>query len=111
MSEYKTLEKSEDIDLDAPAGTEYQLTPTSTVTIIDPYQNYLDALKSCSDFEGLKEFAAREGFSMVFDGMHGAGWPFAKRVLLEELGVPALSLMRCDPLSDFGGCLPNPNLT
>lgn len=111
LSEYKTLEKSEDIDLDAPAGTEYQLTPTSTVTIIDPYQNYLDALKSCFDFEGLKEFGAREGFSMVFDGMHGAGGPFAKRVLLEELGLPASSLMRCDPLSDFGGCHPDPNLT
>lgn len=111
LSKYKTLEKSEDIDLDAPAGTEYQLTPTSTVTIIDPYQNYLDALKSCFDFEGLKEFGAREGFSMVFDGMHGAGGPFAKRVLLEELGLPASSLMRCDPLSDFGGCHPDPNLT
>jgi len=111
LSEYKTLDNSEDIDLDAPAGTEYQLTPTSTVTIIDPYQNYLDALKSCFDFERLKEFGAREGFSMVFDGMHGAGGPFAKRVLSEELGLPPSSLLRCDPLSDFGGCHPDPNLT
>jgi len=48
---------------------------------------------------------------MVFDGMHGAGGPFARRVLVEELGLPKSSLMRCNPLPDFGGCHPDPNLT
>eukprot|EP00584_Thalassiosira_punctigera_P022767 CAMPEP_0172574828 /NCGR_PEP_ID=MMETSP1067-20121228/136896_1 /TAXON_ID=265564 ORGANISM="Thalassiosira punctigera, Strain Tpunct2005C2" /NCGR_SAMPLE_ID=MMETSP1067 /ASSEMBLY_ACC=CAM_ASM_000444 /LENGTH=679 /DNA_ID=CAMNT_0013367463 /DNA_START=1278 /DNA_END=3317 /DNA_ORIENTATION=- len=111
LSSYKTIENSADINLDAPVGTEYQLTPASTVTIIDPYRNYLDALKSCFDFDGLKEFCARGGFSMVFDGMHGAGGPFAQRVLVDEIGLPHSSLMRCDPLPDFGGCHPDPNLT
>ena len=33
---------------------------------------------------------------MLFDGMHGAGGIFAKRVLVEELGLPevCLCLMR-----------------
>ena len=69
-------------------GTQYQLTPESTVTIIDPFKNYMDALKSCFDFEQLKAFGKKEGFSMLFDGMHGAGGMFAKRVLVEELGLP-----------------------
>jgi len=43
--------------------------------------------------------------------MHGAGGPFARRVLVEELGFPESSLMRCDPRPDFGKCHPDPNLT
>jgi len=43
--------------------------------------------------------------------MHGAGGPFAQRVLVEELGMDPATLMRCDPRTDFGGCHPDPNLT
>ena len=111
ISSYKTITNSQDIDLAAPIGTEYQLTPTSKVTIIDPFENYLTALKSCFDFERLRQFGSQKGFSIVFDGMHGAGGPFAQRVLVEELGLPPSSLMRCNPLPDFGGCHPDPNLT
>jgi phosphoglucomutase len=111
ISSYKTISNSPDIDLTAPVGTKYQLTPTSSVTIIDPYRIYLDALKSCFDFAQLRKFGAREGFALVFDGMHGAGGPFARKVLVEELGLPESSLMRCNPLPDFGTCHPDPNLT
>jgi len=110
ISSYKTIADSPDIDLAAPVGTKYQLTPTSAVTIIDPFQNYLDALKSCFDFDQLRKFGS-SGFSILFDGMHGAGGLFAKRVLVEELGLPESSLMRCNPLPDFGKCHPDPNLT
>ena len=41
ISSYKTISNSPDIDLTAPVGTKYQLTPTSSVTIIDPYRIYL----------------------------------------------------------------------
>lgn len=110
ISSYQSISNSPDIDLAAPVGTQYQLTPTSTVTIIDPFKNYIDTLKSCFDFDQLKKFGAREGFSILFDGMHGAGGPFAQRVLVEELGLPEASLMRCNPLADFGKRHPDPNL-
>lgn len=110
IKSYRTL-NSDGIDLSAPVGTEYQLTPTSKVTLIDPFENYLDALKSCFDFDGLKQFTSRPDFRMLFDGMHGAGSKFARRVLVDELGMPESALMRCDPLPDFGGCHPDPNLT
>lgn len=48
---------------------------------------------------------------MVFDGMHGASGPYAKKVLGECLGVPESNLFRCDVLEDFGGHHPDPNLT
>jgi phosphoglucomutase len=79
----------EKIDLSAPVGTTFRLTPSSTVTIIDPYKEYVDVLKECFDFDAMKHFASsRPDFQILFDGMHGAGGPFARRVLMEELGFP-----------------------
>ena len=68
------------------------MTSTSTVTIIDPFEEYVAGLKSCFDFEAMKAFAQRPGFSILFDGMHGAGGPFARRVLIEELGFSEVRL-------------------
>ena len=110
ISSFKTVE-SDDIDLSAEIGTEYKITPTSTVTIMDPFACYMDSLRSCFDFDSLKAFAKRENFSLLFDGMHGAGGPFAQKVLVEELGLPESCLLRADPLPDFGKGHPDPNLT
>lgn len=88
ISSFKTIEGSPDIDLNASPGTTFALTPASAVTIIDPFEEYVDLLKSCFDFEAMKEFAKRPEFSILFDGMHGAGGPFARRILVGELGFP-----------------------
>mmetsp|Transcript_19069 Transcript_19069/g.23470 ORF Transcript_19069/g.23470 Transcript_19069/m.23470 type:complete len:648 (+) Transcript_19069:295-2238(+) len=110
LKSFKTVEGSSDINLDAEAGSTFAVTDTTTVTIIDPFESYLEALKSCFDFDALKTFGQREGFSILMDAMHGAGGPFARRVLVEELGLPESSLLRCDPRPDFGKCHPDPNL-
>ena len=88
ISSFKTVEGTEDVDLNADAGTTFSLTSDSTVTIIDPFAEYVDVLKSCFDFDAIRKFAKRSDFSILFDGMHGAGGPFAQRVLVEELGFP-----------------------
>lgn len=95
LQSFKILEGGDDIDiLNASVGTEYQLTSTSKVTIIDPFKEYVAVLKTCFDFAALSKFAKRPEFSMMFDGMHGAGGPFARRVLVEELGLPKVSRNR-----------------
>lgn len=48
---------------------------------------------------------------MRFDGMHGVAGPYARKIFIDELGVDASQLMRCDVLPDFGGGHPDPNLT
>eukprot|EP00592_Proboscia_alata_P007331 CAMPEP_0194354590 /NCGR_PEP_ID=MMETSP0174-20130528/2712_1 /TAXON_ID=216777 /ORGANISM="Proboscia alata, Strain PI-D3" /LENGTH=656 /DNA_ID=CAMNT_0039123593 /DNA_START=158 /DNA_END=2128 /DNA_ORIENTATION=+ len=113
ITSYKTISEYNEVDLSAPVGTQYAVTPTCTVTIIDPFEDYVNCLRECFDFDKLKRFSSdsKKGFRMLYDGMHGAGGPFAKRVLVEELGLPESSLMRCNPLPDFGGCHPDPNLT
>mmetsp|Transcript_25761 Transcript_25761/g.56679 ORF Transcript_25761/g.56679 Transcript_25761/m.56679 type:complete len:646 (-) Transcript_25761:1667-3604(-) len=111
ITTFKTVEGPTDIDVDAEAGTTYSMSSTSTVTIIDPFSEYVEVLKESFDFDAIREFAKNPEFSILFDGMHGAGGPFARRVLVEGLGFPESSLMRCDPLPDFGKCHPDPNLT
>lgn len=92
LSSFKTIENIDDIDLNADVATTFALTENSMVTIIDPFEDYVSTLKSCFDFDALKNFAKRPGFSILFDGMHGAGGPFAKKVLIEELGLPEVCL-------------------
>jgi phosphoglucomutase len=71
------------------------LTDTSKVTIIDPFDEYVQILKECFDFQALTKFVQQPDFKMVFDGMHGAGGPFARRVLVEELNLPEVSVTGC----------------
>jgi phosphoglucomutase len=87
---YKALQEEDapDMDWSAPVGTVYQLSATSRVTIIDPFEEYVAVLKSCFDFDALKSYAQKGQFSLLYDGMAGAGGPFARRVLLQELGLP-----------------------
>jgi phosphoglucomutase len=87
IDSFKTISDTVEIDINAPVGTSYTL-GSSTVTIIDPYTEYVSILKECFDFDDLRNFlSSHPNFSMLFDGMHGAGGPFAKRVLVEELGL------------------------
>ncbi|GAX78807.1 hypothetical protein CEUSTIGMA_g6244.t1 [Chlamydomonas eustigma] len=81
------------------------------VEVVDSVEDYLSTLKEVFDFPLLKSFMARKDFSMVFDGMHAVTGPYAKRILVEELGAPDSSLKDCEPSPTFNGGHPDPNLT
>ena len=81
------------------------------VEVIDSADDYVELLKTVFDFEMLKSFVANPGFSCVFDAMNAVTGPYAKAVLVNELGLTADSVMRGEPLEDFGGLHPDPNLT
>src|ERR1700733_10041144 len=68
-------------------------------------------MKTLFNFEEIKDFIAKREFKVLFDVMHGASGPYAKRILGDILGVPEPNLLRCNVLSDFGGGHPDPNLT
>jgi phosphoglucomutase len=93
IQSFRTLSNAIDIDVNAPVGAAFPLC-SSTVTIIDPFAEYVSILKECFDFKALAKFmSSHPQFSMLFDGMHGAGGPFAKRVLVDELGLPEVRLL------------------
>ena len=47
---------------------------------------------------------------MTFDAMHGVAGPYATRIFADILKVNEKELMNCNPLEDFGGLHPDPNL-
>jgi len=108
LKEVRMVEDGPPVDVDTIGAI--SVVGRTAVTVIDSVDDYADILRSCFNFPRLKEFLAREDFSMVFDGMHGAGGPAAKRILVDELGAPEAALLNCDPLEDFGGGHPDPNL-
>lgn len=82
-----------------------------TVDVISATDDHIDLLKTVFDFDAIKKLVSRKDFSMVYDCMSGVQGPYAKKVFLEELGLPASSLMQDDPKNDFGGGHADPNLT
>jgi phosphoglucomutase len=92
LESFKTLAAAgasvEELDLFGPVGATYKLSPEAQVILIDPYAEYLTVLKKCFDFDRLQQFLKdRPDFSILFDGMHGAGGPFARKILVDELGI------------------------
>ncbi|KAH9397132.1 Phosphoglucomutase-1 [Tyrophagus putrescentiae] len=114
LKAYRTLEQTAGlVDLanlgktviDLEGGSGGQL----TVEVIDSVEIYLQLLKTIFDFGRLKDFLASR--KILIDAMNGVMGPYVKRILVEELGAPAASAIRCTPLEDFGGDHPDPNLT
>ena len=82
------------------------------VEIIDSVVDYVQLLKSIFDFGLIKNFLTHtEGFHVLFDGLHGVTGPYARAILIDELGLPESSTQNCIPSPDFGGGHPDPNLT
>lgn len=84
---------------------------TVVVNVIDSTEDYVELMESLFDFKMLKAFVSRPDFKMLFDGMHGASGPYAKRIFGDIFGLPESSLLRCNVLPDFGHGHPDPNLT
>jgi phosphoglucomutase len=82
-----------------------------TVHVVDTTESYVALMKKLFDFDQLKAFVNRPDFSMLFDGMHGASGPYARKIFGELFGISPSSLLRCNVLPDFGHGHPDPNLT
>lgn len=80
------------------------------VQVIDSVQDYLELMQQIFDFDALKEYF-KSGVKITVDSLNGVVGPYAKRILCQELGMPVSEARNCDPLPDFGGFHPDPNLT
>lgn len=100
-------------DLSVIGATDFESSDGAafTIDVIDPADDYVELLRSMFDFAALRELFARPDFSFLFDAMNGVTGPYAKRIFIEELGGSAKCVMRAEPLEDFGGAHPDPNLT
>ncbi|MDH3636938.1 MAG: alpha-D-glucose phosphate-specific phosphoglucomutase [Gammaproteobacteria bacterium] len=106
VDSYQTL-GTPDIDLDGIGG---QRLGAMDVEIIDPVSDYAELMESLFDFDRMHELLTSGSFVTRFDGMNAVTGPYATEILEQRLGAPPGTVMRGQPLPDFGGGHPDPNL-
>lgn len=79
------------------------------VEVVDPVEDYAALMRTLFDFGAIGTLL-RGPFRMRYDAMHGVTGPYARRLLVDELGAPEDSVVRAEPLPDFAGGHPDPNL-
>jgi phosphoglucomutase len=102
---YLTLEHK-NIDLDTQGTTRVG---NCDVVIIDSLEDYTAVMEELFDFDKLRALFAG-GFRMIFDAMNAVTGPYARHILEEKLNAPAGTVINREPLEDFGGHHPDPNL-
>ncbi|HEY6392407.1 MAG TPA: alpha-D-glucose phosphate-specific phosphoglucomutase, partial [Bryobacteraceae bacterium] len=97
---------SPDADVDREGS--FRIADTE-VSVFDPLADYTVLMEELFDFEVLRAHF-RSGFRMLFDAMHGSTGPYARHIFEKRLGAPVGTVLNGDPLEDFGGHHPDPNL-
>lgn len=106
LREYRITD-APDISLDRNGTTQLQ---GMAVEIIDPVADYAALMESLFDFGAMRGLLTSGTFRMLFDGMHAVTGPYAREILERRLGAPAGTVINGEPLPDFGGGHPDPNL-
>lgn len=106
ITEYKIFE-SPDIDLSKIGSSKLG---DMQIEIIDPVSDYVEMMQQIFDFESLKQLF-KKGFKMKFDAFNAVTGPYAIRIFEEILGAEKGSVINSNPLPDFGGKHPDPNMT
>ena len=80
------------------------------VSVIDPVSDYADLMELLFDFAAIRALL-KGGFRIKFDAMHAVTGPYAREIFINRLGAAPDSVINAEPLPDFGGGHPDPNLT
>jgi Phosphoglucomutase len=105
IREYRILQ-APDVDLDRLGE---QRLGSLGVSVIDPVADYLGLMQRLFDFDAIRDYLA-SGVRIAFDAMHAVTGPYAHAILEGALGAPQGSVLNGQPLPDFGGLRPDPNL-
>ncbi len=107
LTEYRVLD-APDVPLDAEG---VHALGGMRVEVIDPVADYAALMETLFDFDALRSLVGGGRFRMRFDAMHAVTGPYAREILERRLGAPAGTVINGEPLPDFGGGHPDPNLT
>lgn len=80
-----------------------------TVEVVDPVADYAALMETLVDFDRIRALFA-SGFRMRFDAMHAVTGPYATEILEKRLGATPGTVVNGEPMTDFGGHHPDPNL-
>ncbi len=98
---------SDDVDLSKIGSSQIG---NMQIEVIDPVTDYAQLMESLFDFDAIQTLI-KDGFRLSFDAMHAITGPYAKVIIEQRLGAPKGSVCNAEPLTDFGGGHPDPNLT
>lgn len=105
ISEYYILD-ADDINLDEQGETKLG---NMSVEVVDAVADYADLMASIFDFDAIRNLLSSD-FRMVMDSLHAITGPYAKEILENRLQAPTGTVRNGEPLEDFGGGHPDPNL-
>ena len=103
---YKILEAS-DVNLDRIGTTQLS---NMTVEVIDPVADYGALMETLFDFAQIQQLVSGGSFRACIDSLHAVTGPYAKALFERRLNAPAGTVQNGEPLEDFGGGHPDPNL-
>ncbi|MEM0980930.1 MAG: alpha-D-glucose phosphate-specific phosphoglucomutase [Cyanobacteria bacterium P01_H01_bin.58] len=106
ITEYKILEAS-DVNLDRIGTTQLG---HMTVEVIDSVADYAAQMETLFDFEQIQQLVSGGSFRLCVDSLHAVTGPYAKAIFERRLNAPAGTVQNGEPLEDFGGGHPDPNL-
>ena len=106
IDEYKILE-AEDVNLDRVGTTSLG---NMTVEVLDAVNDYGALMETLFDFEQIRQLLTSGNFKMCMDSLHAVTGPYAKAIFEGLLGAPKGTVQNGEPLEDFGGGHPDPNL-
>ena len=104
IDRYKILE-ADDLNLDKLTVTRLG---EMSVEVIDPVEPYARLMESLFDFDRIRQLVKND-FKLCIDSMHAVTGPYAKDIFEKRLGASD-AVMNGEPLPDFGGGHPDPNL-
>ncbi|GAB4524246.1 MAG: alpha-D-glucose phosphate-specific phosphoglucomutase [Pleurocapsa sp.] len=105
IDSYKILDV-DDINLDKLSVTRLG---EMGVEVIDPVEPYARLMESLFDFDQIRQLIKGD-FRMCVDSMHAVTGPYAKEIFERRLGAASGTVTNGEPLKDFGGGHPDPNL-
>ena len=106
LDSYKILEAA-DVSIDRTGSFKLG---TMDVEVIDPVEPYIELMQTLFDFDRIKELLTSGQFRMCMDSLHAVTGPYAQKIFEQRLGAPAGTVQNGEPLEDFGGGHPDPNL-
>jgi phosphoglucomutase len=81
-----------------------------TVEVIDSVSDYAALMETLFDFDAIRQLLRGGQFQLRFDAMHAVTGPYAVAILENQLGAAPGTVLNGQPLEDFGGGHPDPNL-
>jgi phosphoglucomutase len=106
ITTYKTID-APDVEIDRLG---LKLLGGTTIEVVDPVEEYARLMEELFDFDAIASLFASDRFHLRYDAMHAVTGPYARAIFERRLGAPPGTVVNGEPLPDFGGVHPDPNL-